>query len=436
MMTMMTEETARFVREHAGDDVRRLALKGAGQGGVDLPFALDQIAGRQTARHKLPLWAATEGIVYPPHLSMEQCSGEPAARYKARLAARLMAGGVAESAVCEPEEGERPLAGRLVDLTGGFGVDFSFMARGFRHAVYVERQEHLCQLARHNLPLLGLPEAEVVCADAADYLATMPPADVVFVDPARRDGHGARTFAISDCTPDLIALRDRLLGKARFVVAKLSPMLDWRKAVSDLGGAVAEVHIVATANECKDLLLVMAAGAEPPLRLVCANDGQQECFAVGGPQSVPTAVPTATPTTVPPSVARLEPPFFLYEPNAALMKAGCFDLLAARYGLAPVAANSHLFCSDRLAGTFPGRRFEVDAVVSMNKKELKKALSGVDRANIAVRNFPLSVPELRRRLKVSEGGSTYIFATTLANGSHRLLFCHRALHGLHHSLLG
>lgn len=425
---MMSAETARFVREHAGDDVRRLALKGAGQGGVDLPFALDQIAGRQTARRKLPLWAATEGIVYPPRLAMEQCSGEPAARYKARLAARLMAGGAPGAEAGCGGEGGRPAAGRLVDLTGGLGADFSFMARGFSHAVYVERQESLCRLARHNLPLLGLPGAEVVCADAASYLATMPPADVVFADPARRDSHGGRTYAIGDCTPDLAALRGLLLAKARFAVAKLSPMLDWRKAVSDLGGAVAEVHIVAVANECKDLLLVMTAGAAPPLRLACANDGRQEWFTVGGAEPQPPAV---APVEGEPS-----PPLFLCEPNAALMKAGCFGRLAARYGLAPLAANSHLFCSRRPAAGFPGRRFVVDAVAPMNKKELKKALSGVDRANIAVRNFPLSAPELRRRLKVSEGGSVYIFATTLANGSHRLLFCHRAPDGLHDGLLG
>ena len=367
--------------------LRQLALRGTKDPEVDLPFALDQIAGRQTARRKLPSWAATEGIVYPPHLSMEQCSSEPTARYKARLV------GTGDA---------------MVDLTGGFGVDFSFLAQGFAKAVYVERQERLCEIARENFRLLGLAQAEVVCADATAYLQQMPPTDLIYIDPARRDDHGGRTYGISDCTPDVLALRDLLTAKARRVLVKLSPMLDWRKAVADVGTAhVREVHIVSVGNECKELLLLLAEGEG--LRLVCVNDDD--------------VFETTAQTAQTPPIAQ---PFnYLYEPNASIMKAGCFDEVACRHGVAPIAPNSHLFVSGELVAGFPGRSFHIDAVTTLNKRDLKEALHGTTQANITVRNFPLTVAELRRRLKMGEGGGTYIFATTLASGDRRLFVCHK-----------
>ncbi len=378
-----------FIRQYAEADVRQLALRGTKDSEVDLPFALDQIAGRQTARHKLPSWAAVDGIVYPPHLSMEQCSSEQTARYKSRLVGS---------------------GSTLVDLTGGFGVDFAFLARGFGRAVYVERQEHLCAIARENFRLLGLSQAEVVCGDSADYLLSMSPVDVIYADPARRDGHGARTYGISDCTPDVLALRDLLLAKAQYVLLKLSPMLDWRKAVGDLGErCVREVHIVSVGNECKELLLLLGGGNGR--RLFCVND--DHVFE-------PTTQATPTPQTV-------HSPHYLYEPNASIMKAGCFDELSQHYGVAPIARDSHLFLSCDFVAGFPGRSFQIDAVTTMNKRDLKETLHGLTQANVTVRNFPLTVAELRRRLKLSEGGSTYIFATTLATGDRRLFVCHKVV---------
>jgi hypothetical protein len=384
-----SEATIAFIHQNAEADVRQLALRGTKDPEVDLPFALDQIAGRQTARHKLPSWAAIDGIVYPPHLSMEQCSSEQTARYKARLIGS---------------------GSTMVDLTGGFGVDFSFLARGFQRAVYVERQEHLCAIARENFRLLGLSQAEVVCGDSTDYLQTMSPVDVIYADPARRDNHGARTYGISDCTPDVLALRDLLLSKARQVLLKLSPMLDWRKAVSDLGEQyVREVHIVSVGNECKELLLLLGSGSGQ--RLFCVNDDQ-------------VFEPTAQTAQIPQAA---HSPHYLYEPNASIMKAGCFTELSQHYGVAPIAHDSHLFISADYVGGFPGRSFQIDAVTTMNKRDLKETLQGLTQANITVRNFPLSVAELRRRLKVSEGGSTYIFATTLATGDRRLFVCHKVV---------
>ena len=395
----MNRTTADFIRSHADDDIRQLALKGTKDPDIDLPFALDQIAGRQTARRKLPSWAASDEIIFPPHLSMEQCSSEQTARYKAEIAMRLLS---------------QQQKATLVDLTGGFGVDFSFMAQGFQKAIYVERQEHLCNIARHNFEVLGL-KAEVVCGDSVEYLRQMPHADLIFIDPARRDYHGQRTYAISDCTPDIVALRDVLMEKADHVMIKLSPMLDWRKAVSDLGeNCVHEVHIVSVHNECKELLVVLETRDERDFSVHCVND-----------DSVFVARSLYRQAIRPPFSPFPSLPNYLYEPNASIMKAGCFNEVANTFGINTLAPNSHLFVSDSLIEEFPGRAFHIETMTTLNKRELRTALAGITQANITVRNFPLSVVELRRRLKLNEGGSTYIFATTLADKSHVLLICRK-----------
>lgn len=388
-----------FIREHRHDDVRQLALQAARYPDIDMQQALQQIAGWQTACTKLPEWAATEGIIYPPRLSMEQCSSEATAKYKAKVL--------------------NPTSSAFIDLTGGFGVDFSYMARSFKKAVYVERQPHLCEAARNNFQLLGLENAEVVCDDGVEYLKNLPspfhpPSTLtIYLDPARRDENGNKTYAISDCTPDVVALKDLLLEKAGRVMIKLSPMLDWHKAVDDLGEVV-EVHIVSVDNECKELLLVLAKNPAGPLRVVCANirhDAETELF-----EFSPTSNSPATPFS--PALRERD---FLYEPNASIMKAGCFTEVAGRFGVQPTGSNSHLFLSPQFIPDFPGRKFQIEQVTSMNKKELKRAIGGLTKANITVRNFPLSVAELRKRLKLADGGDTYIFATTLGEKDHVLL---------------
>lgn len=420
----MTQEE--FIRIHRNDDIRQLALK-ARPDDIDMGYAMEQIAGWQAACHKLPTWAATEGIVFPPHLSMEQCSSEPTAIYKRRLALRLT-DGITES---------------IADLTGGFGVDFSYMAQGFKQATYVERQEKLCEIARHNFPHLGLEHAKIVCADGTSFLETMQHVQVIFLDPARRDGKGERTFAISDCTPNVALLRDKLLEHADHVVLKLSPMLDWHKAATDMQG-VSEVHIVAVKNECKELLLVLGHDlqdnmAEPKVYCVdCSTD-------VSGDTTFNTIVfntkneesasdqkaankQAYSSENIQGTISNETHGFtemFLYEPNAAVMKSGYFDELAIRYGARQVARNSHLYLSPTRLDGFPGREFVVKAATGLNKKELKHTLANIAKANVAVRNFPLSVAELRKKLKLSDGGMTYIFATTLSDGQKILFICEK-----------
>ena len=328
---MINEQTWDFIRQHAADDVRKLALQGTKDAAVDLSMALQQIAGRQTALKKLPSWAAVERVLYPPHLNMEQCSSEQTARYKARLAGS---------------------GDMYVDLTGGLGVDFYWMSQGFKQRYYVERNAELCELVEHNFRTLG-HSCSVCCCDTATYLPTVPHADVVFLDPARRNEHGGRTYDIKDCTPNILELLPLLMEKADKVILKLSPMLDWRKAVDDLQ-YVREVHIVSVDNECKELLLVLEQ-TERPLRLVCVNNNQ--IFEVSSHSSPLTSHPSP-----------LTSEQFLYEPNASIMKAGCFDALAQQYPVCQVSANSHLFLSSVEIEDFPGRRFQICAISSTNKQ--------------------------------------------------------------------
>ena len=433
---MMNQATQDFIRQHQDDDVRQLAFLGSKYPEVDMPFALDQIRGRKMARVKLPRWASLEGIIYPPHISMEQCSSESTALYKAELAARLL--GLPASSSGTEMKAENEI--EFVDLTGGFGVDFSYIAARLGvKSMYVERQVHLCEAAKENFGRLGLKNAIVKNGDGIEVLHSFHPkkkdavsADdslgitydqprsllktnlglkIIFIDPARRDDAGNKVVSLKDCTPDVTVLQEELLSKADYVIIKLSPMLDWHRAISELSH-VREVHIISVNNECKELLLVLSArNMGENLRIYCINDAQS--FVCDELDMEASQVKIAPST--------LEEMQYLYEPNASLMKAGCFGVLSGRYDARMLSKNSHLFVSQAPIEAFPGRSFRIIAVSSFNKKELKRHLSGITKANIATRNFPLSVAELRKRLKLKDGGETYIFATTLSDDSHVLV---------------
>lgn len=525
---IMNQATLDFIRQHQDDDVRQLAFLGSKYPEVDMPFALDQIRGRKMARVKLPRWASIDGIIYPPHISMEQCSSEQTALYKAELAARLLglspsssengeekekesenASNLHLSEICEfagkgavdsefakneatckkqqilteseenvneikgePHEGDFSEEIGFVDLTGGFGVDFSYIASRLDvKSMYVERQAHLCEAAKENFGRLGLKNAIVKNGDGIEVLHSFASKKeaaasdslgitedqsqsllktnlglkLIFIDPARRDDAGNKVVSLKDCTPDVTLLQEEMLSKADYVIIKLSPMLDWHRAVSELN-CVQEVHIISVNNECKELLLVLSArnmddmrassadgesgedeidGAEGTdgevkhagnLRIYCINDAQS--FVCDELDMESSSVKIAPST--------LEEMLYLYEPNASLMKAGCFSVLSERYGVRMLSKNSHLFVSREPITVFPGRSFRIIVVSSFNKKELKRHLSGITKANIATRNFPLSVAELRKRLKLKDGGETYIFATTLSDESHVLMITEKA----------
>ena len=495
---IMNQATLDFIRQHQDDDVRQLAFLGSKYPEVDMPFALDQIRGRKMARVKLPRWASIDGIIYPPHISMEQCSSEQTALYKAELAARLLglspsssengeekekesenASNLHLSEICEfagkgavdsefakneatckkqqilteleenvneikeePYEGDFSEETEFVDLTGGFGVDFSYIASRLGvKSMYVERQAHLCEAAKENFGRLGLKNAIVKNGDGIEVLHSFASKKeaaasdslgitedqsqsllktnlglkLIFIDPARRDDAGNKVVSLKDCTPDVTLLQEEMLSKADYVIIKLSPMLDWHRAVSELN-CVKDVHIISVNNECKELLLVLSARNMGNLRIYCVNDAQSFVCEESDMESSSVKIAPFT----------LEEMQYLYEPNASLMKAGCFSVLSERYGARMLSKNSHLFVSREPIAVFPGRSFRIIAISSFNKKELKRHLSGITKANIATRNFPLSVAELRKRLKLKDGGETYIFATTLSDESHVLVITEKA----------
>lgn len=471
----MNQATIDFIRQHQDEDVRQLAFLGSKNSDVDMPFALDQIRGRQMARVKLPRWANIDGIIYPPHISMEQCSSEVTAMYKAELAARLLNSEICEFAtkgtvVPKFTKNDDTLGMQenvsFLDMTGGFGVDFSYIAAQLGvNSMYVERQAHLCEAAKENFERLGLKNAIVKNGDGVEVLHGFSTCDadsqiskemplrLIFIDPARRDDAGNKVVSLQDCTPDVTLLQDEMLEKSDFVIIKLSPMLDWHRAVSELK-CVREVHIVSTGNECKELLLVLSSSfgkktkssAEADedkasetddetshLKVYCINDNQVMSYEETDKSVVNIASGKEC------GIVRLEKcsneendlpqdgskSLYLYEPNTSLMKAGCFGVISSRYGVKMLAKNSHLFVSEDPVADFPGRSFRIKAVSSFNKKNLKRQLSGITKANIATRNFPLSVTELRKRLKLKDGGDTYIFATTLSDESHVLFICEK-----------
>ena len=390
----LSAETIAFIEEHARADVRSLALQAKKYPGVDMAMAVVQISGRQISEAKIPSWYQVEGLLYPKHLSMEQCSSEATALYKMGLV-----------------EGET-----FADLTGGFGIDCSFLSRKFKQADYVERQAELCELAGHNFPLLGL-NIGVHNEDGVDYLKRMQPVDCLYLDPARRDGHGGKTVAISDCEPDVSALEELLVEKAKTVMVKLSPMLDLSLALKSLKH-VQEVHIVSVNNECKELLLLLQKGAvSSDIKIHCehiVNSCEHQHYAFTLLEEHTSECPLAEAVGA-----------YLYEPNASILKAGAYRSLTQAYPVEKLHASSHLYTSAHFIENFPGRRFKVEAVSGFGKKELKEFMQGMEKANLTIRNFPSSVAELRKRLKLKEGGEDYLFATTLADESKVLIKCRK-----------
>ena len=366
------------------EEIFQKALQGASK------WELQQIEGLALARKKIPSWAETEGILWPVRLSMEQCSSEQTARYKASLLQKL-----------PPED--RAL---LVDATGGFGVDFAFMTPFFQKAVYIEQNAELGRLVQQNLSLLGLSHVTCLEGQAERILMSQIPDDgrgaCCFIDPARRDGHTRKMVGLKDCTPDVTTLVPELLARGVRVMLKLSPMLDATAALRELPGEWA-VYAVAVEGECKELLLLSHASGTHAVNI--SRTGVSDFY----PQTC-----SGCKVMYARQVSR-----YLYEPSAAVLKVGLQDALPGE----KLSAQSHLFTSDEVLPDFPGRSFKVERASGFSKKELKEMTEGLYQANLTVRGFPMSVAELRKKLRLEEGGDVYLFAATMADRSHVLIKC-------------
>ena len=386
-----------YILAHLTTDVRTLLLNPPATPTLDYWLVARQIQARQKAREKLPNWYAHPELTFPAALSVEQASSEQTATYKASLVSGAL----------------------LVDLTGGMGVDAAAFAERVDRVIYVERNAELAQLTAHNLRALRHDNIDFIAGDGLDQLARLStPADWVYLDPARRDEQGGRVVQLADCEPDVVQNLPALLAKSHRLLIKTAPLLDIDATLRQLPTTQA-VHVVAVQGEVKETLFVLGRQPVPPadVQMVAVNlrdnspDNQLFIYRRGDESVAP--------------VALSDPLTYLYEPNAAILKAGAFRLVGHRFGLAKLAPHSHLYTSHALVADFPGRTFRVAAICKPDRAELRRHLPGLQ-ANLTVRNFPETVARLRQKLTLREGGHTYIFATTFANNDKRLLVTYKS----------
>ena len=388
----MNTATQKFISENADRDVRQLALQAAKYSDVDMPFALKQIEGKQKIQLKIPTFYNCSELQYPVGLSLEQASSEVTANYK--------------SILCQ--------GNLFVDLTGGFGVDTYFISSRFKQAYYVERNQELCTLAVNNFRALNQLQIKVICSDAEQFLDNCEyTSDWIYIDPSRRDKSGKKTVLLADCEPNITYLYPKLLQKSKRIMIKLSPMIDISSVLNDLPH-ISQIHVLAVENECKELLFMMdASNSKHPIvytrNFRKGNNTQAFDFELGEEL-----------TATAPFAEKVEN--YLYEPNAAIMKSAAFKLIAKRYSLSKLHRNTHLYTSNVVAPHFPGRVFEIISLWE-NKKEWKQRVESIQKANISTRNYPIGAEELRKKLKLNDGGDTFLFACTLNNGNKTIIEC-------------
>lgn len=377
----MTKEFIDFVLTHENEDTARLLLSAARYPGIDMPLAVQQIEGRRTAREKWPSLLKCEEFIYPPRLNREQSSSETAAEHKASLV-----------------EG-----GRCADLTGGMGIDTLAFARVAAQVDYVEHDASLCALMEHNLKVLGVDNVRIHCADSIEWLATASRYDLLFIDPARRDKQGRKVAAFEDCTPDILAHQKLLQDKSREILVKASPMIDITLGTNQLGN-VSDIYVIAVHGECKEVLFRCGqTDGEPHIHCHHLHDGVTDDLVFTREEEAKTQACYAS-----------EVKKYLYEPNAALMKAGPFKLLNQIENVEKLARNTHLYTSDTFIQHFPGRIFSVLAKIRLTRKEIQEWVPD-GRAHVVTRNYPTEAATLQHQLGLKEGGDTYVIATTVGS---------------------
>lgn len=357
---------------------------------------LQQIEGRERTADKLPTFASIPDWWYPVRLSCEQCSSELTARYKASLLSPLALG-----------EGKEE---RFLDLTGGYGVDTYFLSEQFIHTDYVEQNEELCRIAAHNFALSQKSKVErqklsiaIHNTTAEDFLLSSPCGEagwgLIFLDPARRDSHGSKVFRIEDCTPNVVELLPTLLAHSKRLLIKLSPMLDLTQAVTSLSQVNWDIHIVAIKNEVKEVLL-LSGGTGQIITIDLAQKDQAFVFTREEEQHCGLDIRDG-------KLAN-----YLYEPNAAILKAGAYKLVAQRFGLHKLDVNTHLYTSRQFIENFPGRVWRIT-----EKQNLKQA-------NVLTRNYPLTPEQLKKKLHLRDGGTAFVIGCRVA-GKPTLLYAER-----------
>ena len=391
-----TPELRDFIHEHINDDTAELLLAARKYPDIDVPFVVEQIEARRRLKGKLPEWYENKDIIMGGRVPAEQCSSEQTARYKQSIV-----------------KGES-----LCDMTGGMGVDFWYMSEGMERAIYTERNEELCSIAKHNFQVLQTlrPEYVIRCGDGREL--PIPSVDIIYLDPARRAGDGSRVYAMEDCEPNIVEWQDELLKHAKMVLVKLSPMVDLTDVLRKLKG-VKELHIVGVKNECKEILVKAHAFDDS----VCAGCVEVHCvdFLTSGKIEYVFSLLGGMEISLTDGGVKRH----LYEPDVTLMKAGAFGSLCARYPVWQLDVDTHLMTSDEWIPEFPGRVFEVEEMIPFSSKVLKRLKKEIPHANIAVRNFVMTADELRKKTGIKDGGEVYLFGAKVKDMGQMLLICRK-----------
>lgn len=377
--SLLKPEVRQFILDHAADDPVQLMLQAHKFPHLPLKEIVQQIQANKKAVEKLPEWAANPDIIFPPLLSMEQSSSERTAKFKATI-----------------------ISGKkLADLTGGAGVDVFYLSRVFEQVCYVEKDAGLKTLAVHNLTALGAKNVHFHHSDAEGFIKKTPQFfDYIFIDPARRGSKNNKVFKFTDTEPDVLKLLPDLQKKAHKILIKASPMLDIGQALRELQ-FVEKVYVMAVDNECKEVLYLLnkEQGQEPEILAInLLKEGNEQILSFNRQQEA-----TA-------EISYSEPLDYIYEPNAAIMKAGAYKTVALQFNITKLHPNTHLYTSAHYIDNFPGRYFQLQSVKKLDKN-LPKSIPH-KKANITVRNFPLSVAGIRKKTGLREGGDVYLFATT------------------------
>lgn len=397
--TPTKREMTVFAREHENDDPARLLLSAARYPDIDMAAAVQQIEGRRTAREKWPSLLQYDNYIYPPRLNREQASSEATAYNKAGIVRDLHKGS------CDTLD--------IADLTGGMGIDsIAFASIPNARVTYIERDAELCRLMEHNVKALGLSNVSVHCADSLEWLRQQDRRfDLIFVDPARRDNQGRKVAAFEECTPDILAHQELLTAKSKEILVKASPMIDISLGATQLRN-VSDIYVVAVQGECKEVLFRCGkSDGETLIHCHHLHHGTVDDFAFTRADEAQAQATYAS-----------EMKKYLYEPNAALMKAGPFNMLSQTEKADKLARNTHLYTSDSFIQHFPGRIFSVLAEIRLSRKEVQKCIRG-GKAHVVTRNYPVAAAELQRQLGLKEGGDLFVVATTVGTKKRGFVCC-------------
>lgn len=384
-------EVQSFIADNCNTPVAKIALSQSPFEGVTAAELAQQIEGKQRLSKKIPQWVNTQGIYYPQRRSLEQCSSDSTAHYKANLI-----------------EGDTAL-----DMTGGMGVDSWAIAKQVQQMVYCEQYDELFNITKHNFEVLQATNISTFNGDALSFLQqNNKQFDTIYVDPARRDAYNRKMVSLSDCQPDVIENMPLLWKHTSRILIKASPMMDISRAITELQN-VKEVHVVAVKNECKELLFLLEKDFTDIIKFVAVNlESNQPEF----------SFTTDAETNTIPSLSL--PQAYVYEPNSAILKSGAFKLLSSRYGIDKLHDFTHLYTSQQLIPIFPGNIYTIKHICDYNKKQIKKLLPE-KKANIKCYNFVDKPAVLQKRLQIKDGGSQFLFGIKNKDEKYQVLICDR-----------